>query len=112
MSTNGLEEYTPDLGSCCVCGGTDGVVNIIMLSQKCQVPGHGWSCFVCGLPAEGATAVVCRDCWGNEERPDAVIPRLRWACRGYPKTDGRVPITELTGLHECDEAAHASEYAG
>jgi hypothetical protein len=112
MSENGQHEYTPDLGSCCICGGTDGVVNIIMLSHKNPIPGRGWGCFVCGLPSDGATAVVCRDCFGEGEDPAEVASRLRWACRGYPGSDGRVPIAELTGVHEHDEVAHASEYAG
>jgi hypothetical protein len=87
------------------------VVNIIMLRHKSPIPGRGWGCFVCDVPADGATAVVCRECFGDRDDPGAVIPRLRWACRGYPGSDGRVPISELTGVHEHDEDVHASEYA-
>jgi hypothetical protein len=110
MSANEQDEYAPDLGSCCVCGGTDGVVNIIMLPHKSPIHGRGWGCFVCGVPADGATAVVCRECFGDGDDTVAVIPRLRWACRGYPGSDGRVPVAELTGVHKHDEGAHASGY--
>ena len=88
-----------DLGACCICGGTDDVHAIIMLEVKNQVPGHGWGCFTCKLPADGAFAVLCDACcvaW------QASQVRLPWACRGYPGQDGRVPIGELTAPHQHD----------
>lgn len=91
----------PDLGSCCICGGADRVHAIVTLELKNQVPGHGWGCFVCRLPMDGASAVLCDDCctgWQNGQ------VELQWACRGYPATDGRVPIGELTEPHTHDPA--------
>jgi len=89
---------SPDLGTCCICGEAGDVRALVMLPFKCQVTGHGWGCFVCGLPADGACAALCEVC----------VPRwqggakLQWACRGYPGTEGRVPIGDLTVPHEHD----------
>lgn len=78
-----------ELGSCCGCGksGTD-VRNVMMLDRKGPTPGKGWGCFVCGLPMDGAMAVLCDDCL----EADAEI---QFVCVGYPATDGRMAITEL-----------------
>lgn len=86
-----------NLGPCCVCETTKGVRNIINLDQKSPTPGRGWGCFACGLPADGANAVVCDACL---EKP------LRFACSGYPAEDGRVPIEQLAGRHEHDYMKH------
>jgi hypothetical protein len=93
---------TEDLGPCCVCEGTRHVRNIFCLAHKSPIPGHGWGCVVCGLPSDGATAVVCDDCLQGGD----VGPRLRFACRGYPGTEGRVPLGELRGTHEHDRTRH------
>lgn len=99
-SNNGeSEDYR--LGPCCVCETTINVRNILMLSQKSPMPGKGWGCFQCGLPSDGASAVVCDDCL---EKP------LKFACRGYPGVDGRIPIEELTEKIEHDYAKHPEEW--
>jgi hypothetical protein len=92
------------LGPCCICGGTRRVRNILMLSKKAPVPGHGWGCLACGLPADGASVVVCDRCCRLHSSD--IVAACRYACRGYPATDGRVPIGELTGTHEHDMAKH------
>lgn len=94
----------PKLGRCCACGGVVGVRNVLMLHQKAPMPGRGWGCVICDLPSDGAVAVTCDLCFdmGLEKRP------LRWACKGYPAEDGRVPIGELAGSHEHDMARHAA----
>src|SRR5260370_300490 len=94
------------LGPCCICGGTRGVNNVYCLAHKSPIPSHGWGCLTCNLPGDGATAVVCDDCMDD---PAPVGPRLKWACRGYPGSEGRIPIGELSGTHEHDLAAHAME---
>ena len=86
------EQDAPDFGACCVCETTEGVRNMIMLDKRCVVAGHGWACFVCGLPPDGASAVLCDpclECWQAD--PEV----LTMACRGYPASDGRVAIAEL-----------------
>jgi hypothetical protein len=86
-----------DLGPCCVCETTTDVHNVLMLRAKAPIAGHGWGCVVCDLPSDGAVAVVCDACVGQP---------LKFACRGYPASDGRIPIGELTGTHEHDLARH------
>lgn len=93
------DEPPPDLGPCCACGGLTGVRNVYMLHQRSPMPGRGWGCLQCGLPNDGAIAVVCDDCH-RTNRP------LRDACRGWPADDGRIPIEELAGTHEHVMALH------
>jgi hypothetical protein len=86
------EEDHPKLGPCCMCEGAARVHNIIMLSRRCAVPGTGWGCVACELPADGAYAVLCDGClalW------DADPSLLKFAIKGYPASGERVPIAEL-----------------
>lgn len=78
-----------NLGTCCACGksGQD-VHNVVMLNRKGPTPGKGWGCLVCGLPADGAVAVLCDDCLEAGEE-------IRFVCVGYAAEDGRMPIAEL-----------------
>lgn len=87
------------LGPCCACGGTEGVRTIVALKQKAPVPGRGWGCVVCDLPADGAVAVVCDACM------EAKV-EIKWACAGYPAEGKRVAVAELSGVHEHDLAKH------
>lgn len=98
MSDDGFFDDPPRLGPCCICGGEDKVTALVMLDVKGEVPGHGWGCVACGLDCDGAIAVLCARC---VEDWQAGKP-LRFACRGYPATDGRVPIEQLTVPHEHD----------
>ena len=78
-----------DLGPCCACGksGPD-VRNVVMLSRRGPTPGKGWGCVVCGLPLDGAIAVLCDGCLEAQAE-------IRFVCIGYPAEDGRLPIEEL-----------------
>jgi hypothetical protein len=110
----GFEDYgvdepsdTPNLGPCCMCEATTGVRNLIMLDRRCVIAGHGWGCLVCGLPSDGASAVLCDDCLTLYRADNAW---LTIACRGYPGEDGRVAIAELPPEpFEHDMAKHAGE---
>lgn len=97
-----MATYDPStaLGSCCACG-QEGphVRNILQLDQRAPIPGRGWGCSACGLSLDGAVAVVCDACL------EAQAP-LRWACRGYPAHDGRIPIDQLVGTHHHDPSHH------
>jgi hypothetical protein len=97
---NTIDDQVPDLGRCCACGkrGPD-VRNVMMLNKKAPVPGQGWGCFVCGLPADGAVAVVCDGCLDSEAA-------IRWACVGYPGEDQRTGVDTLTEPFEHDLARH------
>ena len=53
----------PLFGPCCRCGTTATAVDtIIMLPFQAPIAGHGWGCLQCGLPPDGAIAVVCDAC--------------------------------------------------
>lgn len=77
--------------------------NIIMLNFEGPVPGKGWGCFVCNLPADGASASVCDDCLESGRE-------IKFVHNGYP-SDGRLPIDQLEKkpfehnyhLHHIDE---------
>lgn len=90
-----------DLGPCCCCGKSKkNVRNIVMLNKKAPIPGTGWGCVVCGLPADGASYVCCDDCLKEGKEP-------KWAISGWPKDGGRILIGELEGEHEHDMKGHA-----
>ena len=93
------------LGPCCACGSEEGVRHLLLLDQRSPIAGRGWGCFSCALPMDGAVAVVCELC-------SARNAPLRWACRGYPGTDGRVPVGELAGRHEHDQLRCSGLLAG
>lgn len=89
-----------DLGICCACEGSENVRNIICLDRRGPTPGKGWGCFICGLPGDGAVAVLCDECLEGEAA-------IRFVCVGYPASDGRMPIEELSDEpFEHDLACH------
>jgi hypothetical protein len=96
---------TPNLGPCCGCGASEGVRSVMMLDRRGPTPGRGWGCLVCNLPADGAIAVLCDRCV-VEDKP------IRFVCRGYSATDGRIPVEGFRNepFHH-DEAAHRAEAA-
>ncbi|MBD2519939.1 hypothetical protein H6G93_34360 [Nostoc sp. FACHB-973] len=88
------DEKPLDLGVCCGCGTTDSrVQNILTLQKKALVPGTGWSCFVCGIPADGAVAVVCDQCLAQLEQGQEI---LKQAVLGHPLGKQRCDIAQLT----------------
>jgi hypothetical protein len=80
------------------------VVNIISLHKLAPIPGRGWGCVQCDAPANGAIAVTCASCGPNEQGEK--LPALKFACAGYPGSDGRVPIEELVGEFDHDYSKH------
>lgn len=89
--TDRVEHIGPKLGPCCMCDG-DGANNILMLNRRAAMPGRGWGCVVCGLPQDGACAVLCDGCFERYRKEPGL---LKVACRGYPASDGRIAIAEL-----------------
>jgi hypothetical protein len=65
------------------------VRNIVMLPRRASVPGTGWTCLVCDLPADGASYVACDRCLRNDVPPREVV-------RGYLASGEREPITALS----------------
>lgn len=86
-----------------------------MLDRKSPIAGRGWGCLQCDLSLDGATAVLCDACVGPVD-PRTGLPldrdvrsKLRFACRGWPGEDGRVPIDALVGAHAHDRSRHPQE---
>jgi hypothetical protein len=101
---SGVETF--DFGPCCACGAeNERVRNVIMLEQKTPAPGSGWGCFQCGLPAEGAFAVLCDECL-DLGRP------IRFAVAGEVKNKQRVAIEALGGEHKHDMTKHSEASDG
>ncbi len=95
------------LGPCCMCGRAHEVRTIIMLDRRGAIPGHGWGCVQCGLPMDGVCAVLCDECVEVYRRNPYL---LQTACRGYPATEGRIPLAELPeGDFQHDMSRHAEE---
>ena len=91
-----MTDIPVSLGPCCICKATDNVRNIIMLKKKAPIPGRGWGCLQCGLPQNGAIIVLCDFCLMTYRARGEVI--LKYACRGFPASDGRIPIQKLQEL--------------
>jgi hypothetical protein len=54
---------------------------------------QGWGCLVCGLPPDGAYAVLCDTCKDGCFTNQVT---LQFVCRGWPVEDGRIPFGELS----------------
>ncbi len=83
------DDDEPNLGPCCNCERTDGVRNIVLINRRAPISGHGWGCVICGLPCDGAVAVLCDDCLDKADPP-------RFVCSGYLAKEGRVPYGDLS----------------
>ena len=95
-----------DFGSCCACGHPDAVGrHVLTLPRRAPVPGTGWACLVCGLPAEGAFAVVCDGC--QEAGRD-----VQWVVAGQLFDGGRMPLGDLSAdlwLHDWERHRGSSD---
>lgn len=80
------------LGACCICESTENVNSIMTLDRRAPTPGKGWGCVQCGLPNDGAIAVLCDTC---AELYVAGRAKLVYVCRGYPADDGRMFFVHL-----------------
>jgi len=86
------------LGSCCQCGTLESVKTIVTIEKKSPIAGHGWgnSKCPCQLPRDGALFVLCDGCSRRyQKRPF----KPKFACRGYPGSEGRIPFSKLRGVH-------------
>lgn len=95
-----IDLETTDFGACCSCGqAKDTVKNVCLLEQKAPAPGSGWGCVQCGLPLEGAVAVICDDCL-------CVGAPIKFAVAGEIKSKERIPVEQLGGEHKHDMSKH------
>jgi len=92
-----------DLGACCACRQSGPTVrNVVCLPLRSPTPGFGWGCVVCGLPSDGAVAVVCDACLETN------APILD-VCSGYPKENMRTARASLHEAFDHDIVMHAGE---
>lgn len=92
-----------NLRPCCSCGKDVPCPNLVNMDRKAPVPGTGWGCLQCGLPADGAMAVVCERCFLRHKKPIAVV-------FGYITSRERRAIEELEpGVFEHDLTKHPEE---
>jgi len=92
-----------DLGTCCACRKSGPTVrNIMCLPVRSPTPGFGWGCFVCGLPSNGAVAVVCDSCL------ESGAPLLD-VCHGYPKENMRTARESCIEAFDHDLSRHEDE---
>lgn len=79
------EDWQP-AGPCCACRRSDvDVRNLIMLPFRAPQPGTGWGCVVCGLPSDGAIALVCDACL-------ATGASILDCCEGYTTSGQRASV--------------------
>lgn len=111
MTEESLEQR--GFGDCCGCGKVrDDVRNIIMLNREAPVPGTGWGCVVCGVPPNGAFAVLCDECcdlWQQSDPADHPDPIIRLVCVGFASDNKRVPIGTCTKPFGHDMSKHEGE---
>ena len=89
-----------DLGPCCACREAGPTVrNVICLDVLSPTPGFGWGCMVCGLPPNGAVAVVCDRCMETQAEITDV-------CHGYPAEGLRTARAACTEPFQHDQAKH------
>lgn len=78
------------------------MVNIVMLPFKSPSPGYGWGCFQCGLPMDGAIAILCDDCIGKYQTGTPI----KYVAVGFPFKNDRVPVSELKEPFDHDLSKH------
>jgi hypothetical protein len=89
-----------DLGKCCECGIEGPTVrNILMIDKRGPERGKGWGCVECGLPLDGAIAVLCDVCILRDEHP-------KFVCSGFPYENRRIPFEQLTEKFTHDRSKH------
>ncbi len=90
-----------NLGKCCACE-TEGptVRSIVMIERKMPRPGVGcWGCLQCGLPQQGAYAVLCDRCIETHAVP-------KFVCVGPAACNERLPLDQVTEPFEHDMSKH------
>jgi hypothetical protein len=104
------KEMDDDLGTCCACGCKPTQANpvrslVFMDYKRPPGSGSGWGCFQCGLPAEGAVAVLCDRCV-ELARATGKDFRIVWICAGEHQR-GRLNVHTFEHVpHDHDMAKH------
>ena len=90
-----------EYGTCCICSeDIIGISYIVELYFKapaeCQ---SSWGCFKCGLPNEGAIAIICEKCADTDD----VYEDIRFIMDGF---EDRLPVPP-----KCERVHHDHDYA-
>lgn len=96
------DELLMNMGNCCACQRDNKPRNMMCLSYRTPY-GHGWECFQCGLPDEGAVAAICDECVEANKKPLEFI-------KGYALSRERAPLAELTEPFEHDLSQHSETW--
>ena len=76
-------------GMCCVCEAPNADPNFFQMDYKVpETVETKWGCLKCGLPIEGAIAVVCDGCL-RKHGPDAIDDHIKFLMDGR---DRRIPV--------------------
>ena len=92
-----------EYGTCCVCEKKiEGVANLIALDYKTNAT-SGWGCLKCGLPMEGAVAVICDGCFDKVDENGE--DKIKFIMNGIEE---RIPVPPVHDRipHEHDLSLH------
>lgn len=92
--------------TCCACGKQTTDRNILLANKKAPIPNTGWGCHICGLPADGAIATLCNDCF-EKILKDKNISIIKYVYKGFPENGELFSIEKLTEDFIHDETKHA-----
>lgn len=98
-----IEEEVNEFGTCCVCEmGDMEDCGLVQLGYKMESE-SGWGCLQCGLPMEGAIAVVCSDCY--DKYGEKIEDQIKYLIDGKK---GRIPVPPVENRvpHEHDLSLH------
>lgn len=94
-----------NMGPCCACLQPGTQANVLALPYRAPVPGTGWGCVVCELPADGAIAVLCDSCIEKGADPVCIV-------HGFVMDGGRVGVDDVEKIpHEHDQEVHKRDEA-
>lgn len=88
---------------CCICLKKTTDKNLVLVSRKAPIPGTGWGCHTCGLPADGAVSILCDECFSkfaNKKVP------VKYVYRGFLDAGELVELKTLDNFNH-DEIKHA-----
>ena len=93
-----------DYGTCCVCESVIEDPILISLPFKVHVESESkWGCFQCGLPFEGAVAVICDAC--VDEHGVNIEDKIKFLMNNKERIP--VPPVEIRIPHEHDYSLHS-----
>lgn len=96
-----------DYGACCCCGVADNTVrNLVEVNRRDPFLGSGRGCWIYGLPCDGALAVVCDDCFEDDDL------NITEAIYGHATDKQRIAISKLEPFEHDPELHKEGEEEG